>query len=77
MKKQKILKFLNIFLIFGFLVAALSLIFYKFVPTELQGSELMYETHEIAGIIFIVLGVSHFILNFNWIKMMYFKKKKK
>lgn len=76
MKKQKMLKVLNIFLIISFIITALSLIFYKFIPSEIQGSEFLYETHEIAGMIMIILGILHFILNFNWVKAVYFKKKK-
>jgi predicted ferric reductase len=77
MKKQKILKILNLFLLLTFLLTALALIFYKFIPSEVQGSEILYEAHEISGLIFILLGIFHFILNFNWVKAMYFKKSKK
>ncbi|MDA3812633.1 MAG: DUF4405 domain-containing protein [Candidatus Cloacimonetes bacterium] len=76
MNKQKVLKVLNIFLILSFIITAFSLIFYKFIPSEIQGSEFLYKTHEFAGIIFIILGIFHFILNFNWVKAVYFKKKK-
>jgi len=77
MKKQKILKVLNIFLIISLIITALSLIFYKFIPSEIQGSEFLYEMHEIAGMIMIILGIIHFILNFNpSAKAVYFKKKK-
>ena len=77
MKKQKILKVLNILLILSFIVTALSLIFYKFIPSEIQGSEFLYKTHELAGIIFIIVGVLHLILNFSWVKTMYLRRKKK
>ena len=77
MNKQKVLKVLNIFLLLALIITASSLLFYKFIPSEIQGSELLYETHEYAGIIFIFLGICHFILNFSWIKMMYFNRKKK
>lgn len=76
MKKQKMLKVLNIFLIISFVITAFSLIFYKFIPSEIQGSEFLYEMHEIAGMVMIILGILHFILNFNWVKVVYFKKKK-
>ena len=76
MKKQKMLKIVNIFLILSFIVTALSLSLYKFIPSEIQGSEFLYETHEIAGMVMIILGILHFILNFNWVKAVYFKKKK-
>lgn len=77
MKKQKILKILNVFLILSFIVTASSLIFYKYIPTEIQGSEFLYKTHGIGGIIMIIVAMLHFILNFNWVKIAYFKKKNK
>ena len=76
MKKQKVLKVLNIFLIISFIVTAFSLIFYKFIPSEIQGSEILYEIHEKSGMIMIILGILHFVFNLNWIKAAYFKKKK-
>lgn len=76
MNKQKVLKVLNIFLLLALIITASSLIFYKFIPSEIQGSEFLYEMHEYAGIIFIFLGICHFILNFSWVKMMYLKRKK-
>ncbi|MCF7918496.1 MAG: hypothetical protein K9N06_01100 [Candidatus Cloacimonetes bacterium] len=77
MKKQKVLKVLNVFLILAFLTTVSALIFYKFIPSGIQGSEFLYEMHELAGMIFAILGITHFILNFNWVRSMYFKKKKK
>ncbi|MDP8268573.1 MAG: hypothetical protein P9L97_07600 [Candidatus Tenebribacter davisii] len=77
MKKQMLLKNLNMFLFLSFIITALALIFYKFIPSKIQGNEFLYETHEIAGIVMIILGILHFILNFNWVKAVYFKKKKK
>lgn len=76
MKKQKALKIVNIFLVLAFLVTALSLVFYKMIPSAIQGEEFLYEMHELAGTIFILVGIIHLILNFGWIKSMYFKKKK-
>lgn len=76
MKKQKALKVVNIFLVLAFLITALSLIFYKMIPSAIQGEEYLYEMHELAGTIFIIVGLIHLILNFSWIKSMYFKKKK-
>ncbi|MCF7794415.1 MAG: DUF4405 domain-containing protein [Candidatus Cloacimonetes bacterium] len=77
MNKQKALKILNIFLLLAFLTAAVSLILYRYIPSEIQGSEFLYGLHGWSGIIFIIIAIFHFILNFNWVKMMYFKKKKK
>jgi hypothetical protein len=76
MKKQKALKVVNIFLVLAFFITALSLVFYKLIPSAIQGSEFLYEMHEIAGTVFIIVGLFHFILNFSWIKAVYFKKKK-
>ena len=77
MNTQKALKILNVFLVLSFLTTALALIFYKFIPSEIQGSEFLYAIHAVAGAIFIILGILHFILNFKWVKAVYFKKKKK
>ncbi|MDP8211405.1 MAG: hypothetical protein RAO94_07455 [Candidatus Stygibacter australis] len=76
MKKIKALKVVNIFMVLAFLVTALSLVFYKMIPSAIQGEEFLYEMHELAGTIFILVGIIHLILNFGWIKSMYFKKKK-
>ena len=76
MKKQKILKVLNMFLAITFLVVVIAMILYKFIPSELQGDETVLLIHGWGGRIFILLGILHFILNFNWLKAMYFKKKK-
>ena len=76
MKKQKALKVVNIFLVLAFLITAISLVFYKIIPSAIQGEEFLYEMHEMAGTIFIIVGLIHLILNFGWIKAMYFKKKK-
>ncbi|MDP8221598.1 MAG: hypothetical protein P9X26_09640 [Candidatus Stygibacter frigidus] len=76
MKKLKALKVVNIFMILAFLAAALSLVFYKWIPSAIQGESFLYEMHEFAGTIFIIIGIIHLVLNFGWIKSMYFKKKK-
>ena len=77
MKKIKALKVVNIFMVLAFLVTALSLVFYKMIPSAIQGDEFLGEIHELAGTIFIIVGFIHLILNYGWIKSMYFKKKKK
>jgi hypothetical protein len=75
MKKQNALKVINLLMITDVIVIVFALVFYKAIPSALQGSEAMAEIHEISGAIFIILAIIHFILNFNWIKSMYFKKK--
>ena len=77
MNKQTILKTLNVFLLIAFFITVSALIFYKFIPSKIQGSEFLYEIHEYGGKFFIFLGICHFILNFSWVKIMYLKRKKK
>ena len=77
MKRLKILKVVNVLLILDFVLILISLLFYKYIPGDLNGSEVMSEFHELTGMIFIMLGILHLILNFNWIKSSYFNKKKK
>lgn len=76
MNKQKILKLINLLLILDWLVVVLSILFYRFIPSALQGSIILYETHWIGGIIFILLTIIHFSLNFKWVKSTYFKHRK-
>jgi len=77
MKKQKTLKIVNIFLVLAFLITALSLVFYKMIPSAIHGEEFLGDIHQLAGTIFIIVGLVHLILNFGWIRSIYFKKKKK
>lgn len=76
MKKQSILRIVNIFLILAFLGAAGAIMLYRYGPDSLQGSGDVYEVHETCGLIFIGLAVIHIILNFGWIVSSYFKRRK-
>lgn len=76
MKKIVFLKGINLLLIFDFLLLFISILFYKVIPGDLNGSEIMSEMHETTGMIFFLLAILHVILNFGWIKANYLKRKK-
>lgn len=76
MNKLKWLRILNVFVIFGFLVVALSIALYLPSLSPLYGNDMLREIHEIGGRILIILIIVHLILNWNWIQMQYLKKKK-
>lgn len=76
MKKQAALKIVNVFLFFAFITSAVSMILYRWGPEALRGTEIAYEIHGTAGIVFFVLATIHFLLNFKWIVQSYFTKKK-
>ncbi|MBN2414615.1 DUF4405 domain-containing protein [bacterium] len=77
MKKQTWLKIVNPVLFLAFLGAAIAITLYRYGPESLQGSHDIYEVHETSGIVFICLAVIHIILNFSWIVVTYFKRRKK
>jgi hypothetical protein len=72
MKRNTALKILNPVLLVLFINQALSGLFHS--KYSYEAFELLHET---AGKIFIGLLVLHIILNFNWIKANYLKKKTK
>jgi hypothetical protein len=72
MKRQKILKVLNIFLILAFLTVLVSIALYRWIPSDLRGSMLLYDIHQYSGIAFFVIGGLHLIFNWNWVKNVYF-----
>ncbi len=74
MIKQKILRVLNLFLILDFLLIVISQLIYQFHP-EMNGEEFVLKYHTSGGYIFILLVIMHFLLNFNWVKNAYFKKR--
>jgi len=76
MKKQGLLKFLNIVLLIAFSLVALSMILYRWGTESLQGSETMVEIHETAGTVFFFVAILHLILNWTWIQNTYLKRKK-
>jgi hypothetical protein len=77
MNKLKWLRILNILVIVVFigLATCISLFLWAPIP-NLQGNETLVEIHQVLGYIFFVLIVLHVILNWNWIKAQYLKKKK-
>lgn len=77
MKQLKILKIVNVLLFIDFLFVLTSVLFYKIIPGNLNGSELMANMHGLSGMIFGLLVLVHLILNFKWVKMNYFTPKKK
>lgn len=77
MKKQTILKALNLVMFIDLLVIIVALLFYKFIPSPWKGSEFLTESHEVAGGIFFFLVVLHIVYNFRWVKSTYLQKKDK
>lgn len=75
--RLKILKIVNVFMLILFFVIIISVLFYKFIPSQIQGEPILYEIHEIAGIVFFINTIFHIILNWNWLKKQIFKKKRR
>lgn len=75
--KLKLLKIVNAFMLILFLVIIISVLLYKFIPSQIQGEPLLYEIHEIAGIIFFIFAIFHINLNWNWLKNQIIKKKRR
>lgn len=75
MKKQILLKFLNIVLLLAFVTVALSMILYRWGPESIRWSESMYEIHETSGMVFFFMVILHFVFNWTWVRNTYFKKK--
>lgn len=74
MKKSALLKIINPILALLFVTQALSGILHDYLM------EVSYETfeiiHGVGGYVLVFLVICHFILNWNWIKNTFFKKKK-
>jgi len=78
MSNLKLLKILNPVMFIVFLIAAKAVMLYKYSPFfNLKGNEAVYEIHETAGKIFILLAIFHIILNWKWIKLNVFGIKPK
>lgn len=75
MKRVQVLRLINPILALSFLLAIVGMVLYKYGPEALQGSELALELHEIGGLVMIIIGILHLILNWGWVKNSYFKKK--
>lgn len=76
MKKQNLLKFLNIVLLITFFTVVISMVLYRWGPESIRWSELMYEIHETSGMIFFFIVILHLVLNWTWIRNTYFKRRK-
>jgi len=73
MPKQTVLKYLNALLAIAFIGAVAALFLLK---TGIVKNPEVAEVHEICGIL-LIIGVSgHLILNWKWIKQVYFSRKK-
>jgi len=62
-------------LIADFVLVVMSVFLYKVIPGSLNGSELMSDLHGMSGMMFFILVLIHFILNYKWVKLNYFGKK--
>lgn len=77
MKKILFLRIINILMILLFLLTALGVIFYTWVPGRQRGAEWLYEIHVNAGKTFILVALFHIFLNWGWVKNNYLKKRRK
>jgi hypothetical protein len=77
MKKQILMKWINLLLILAFITAAAAVLLYRYGPMEWEWLDTLSEVHEIAGLVFIGTGLLHLILNWNWIKLQYIKRRKR
>jgi len=77
MKKIIFLRIINVLMVLCFFLTVLAIVFYLWIPGEQQGSEWLYSIHINGGKAFIVVAVSHIVLNWGWIKINYFKKRRK
>lgn len=74
MSKITLLRWVNVCLIFSFLVQAVtsSIIFFKI---KLPNVTAVFELHEYNGLLMITLVTAHIILNWGWIRANFLKKK--
>lgn len=75
MKKQNMLKIINILLFIAFITTIISIAIYSIIPSNLNGDEVVGEIHETAGMIFAIFAFLHIGFNWKWIKTQIFKKK--
>jgi len=63
MNKIKINYFLDILLAISFIIVAITgiILFLKLVPKHT-----LVQLHDVSGIIFIILSLTHIVLHFNW-----------
>ena len=77
MKKQSMLRILNVLLAVAFLSVSIAVLLYYWGPFDWRGHGVLYILHQVSGISFIVIAILHLILNWNWVLRAYFTKKKK
>ncbi len=75
MKLIALLKVVNIILIFSFIVTMATILLYRFIPSPLQGSEILFHLHSISGLVFGTSAIVHIVLNWKWFKSSYLKPK--
>jgi hypothetical protein len=71
MKKASILKFLNPLLFLAAFIQIITVVIIKTIPTSQ-----IFTIHEYNGYTLAVIILLHLILNWNWIRLTYFKQKK-
>jgi len=71
MNKQSVLKLLNIFLAIDFICIGITILLRNNLLIDY-----FYSINPVFGFILLGLIITHIILNWNWIKSSYFKKKK-
>ena len=70
MRRKRILKIVNTLLAILFLNMAMTGLLNDYIPYDI------YQTlHGQAGKFFVLLAIAHLALNWNWVKLNYFKKK--
>jgi hypothetical protein len=69
---------LNPLMVIAFITVAVAILLLKYtIIPSLQGNATVYQIHIIAGKVFILLGILHIILNWNWVKSQIFGIKAK
>lgn len=75
MTRLKLLKIVNIILALSFLMVSIPGII-QFLSQGAIPYSTFRAVHPIAGTVFTLAGFTHIALNYKWIKVNYFKKKK-
>jgi hypothetical protein len=72
MKKNTMLKTVNVLVAIAFAVLAVTSGISKIIPDL---SPVLFEIHEFTGYVFFLLIIMHVILNWSWVKANFFKKR--
>lgn len=73
MQKQNWLKYLNALMAIAFLGGAGALFLLK---TGIVKNTEIVEVHEVCGILLIIGVIGHLVLNWKWVRQVYFSRKK-